>query len=283
MRRVGIVVKRGRAEAATLGRGLCVWLRERGIEPVAEPEAAGPLGVESDMSKEQVVRSADLVVVLGGDGTLLSAARHLDRREVPILGVNLGGLGFLTAVTVEELYPTLDRVLAGDYRVDRRMMLRAGLAAAPGQSRLVLNDVVISKAALSRMIDVQLWVDGEEVCTYKADGLIIATPTGSTAYSLSAGGPIVHPSVGVMLLSPICPHTLTNRPMVLSDASIVRAAVRSADDQEVLATFDGQDSVPLSRDEVLEIRKAAETVALVQPPDRSYFSVLRSKLRWGER
>ncbi len=277
------MIKRGREEAVELGRALASWLEARGYSVLLDRQSAAALGAARGVSREEVAASADLLVVLGGDGTLLSVVRHLARRSVPVMGVNLGGLGFLTSVTVEELYPVLESVLAGNFEVDRRMMLEATLGRERTESWTVLNEVVVAKAALARMIDVHTWIDGEFVCTYKADGLIVSTPTGSTAYSLSAGGPIVHPAVGVIVLSPICPHTLSNRPMVLADSSVVRVTVESPDAQEVLVSFDGQVSVPIHAGEEIEIRKAAGAVALVQCPGRSYFGVLRSKLRWGVR
>jgi NAD+ kinase len=280
---VGLVVKRQRAEATALAGTLAAYLRSRGVTVLVEQEMAALPEVQV-VDKAAMVRSADLIIVLGGDGTLLSVARLGGVRELHVLGINLGGLGFLTEVSTDDAVRALERVFAGDYQLDRRTtlavrVLRRGAVVASSQ---VLNDAVINKSALARIIDLHTSVDGEYLCIYKADGLIVATPTGSTAYSLSAGGPLVGPGVAVMLLAPICPHTLTLRPLVLADTSVVRVQLR-APDQEVFLTLDGQEGIPLLDGDVVEVARSPHVVALVRTVARSVLGVLRDKLHWGER
>ena len=277
---VGLVIKRQHPGASELAERFAATLRARGVAVVAEQAIAGVRVAD----KTSIVAEADLVIALGGDGTILSTGRLVGPRGLRIFGVNLGGLGFLTEVATADALAALDRVLAGEFHLDERTTLavrvrRAGAVIAESQ---VLNDAVINKSALARIVDLRTSVDGEYLCVYKADGLIVATPTGSTAYSLSAGGPVVSPSVGVIILSPICPHTLTQRPLVVSDSSVVAVELH-ATDQEVLLTLDGQEGIPLRDDDLIEIAKSPHVVSLVRTGGRGFLSVLREKLHWGER
>jgi NAD+ kinase len=284
MHTIGVVAKPQRAQALSLARELVDWLQRREITALVEADNAAQIGCGSARTKEEIVAAAEMIVVLGGDGTLLSVARLMRDHPVPILGVNLGHFGFLTAFSSDELLPMIERVLAGDFQVEQRMTLDVSLRRRGEalQQPQVLNEAVITQGTLARIIDVETAVDGQDVCIYRADGLIVATPTGSTAYSLSAGGPIVHPSVGVMVLSPICPHMLTHRPMVLPESALVTVMVRTPHEHVVL-TLDGQEGIPLREGDVVEIRKGESSVPLVRATNRNYFDVLRSKLRWGER
>lgn len=279
IRTVGLVLKRGQPRAARLAARLVAWLRRRGIGVLVD--AATPLGRLPTCPKAQLARESDLIVVLGGDGTLLSVARRTGP-EVPILGVNLGELGFLTEVAEAEAFLMLARVLAGRFEVDRRMAITAALQRGERIVRRyrALNDVVVSNGAMARIVRLAVTVDGLPLASYRADGLIVATPTGSTAYSLSVGGPIVEPTVEVLVLSPISPHTLSNRPLVLRPDAIVRVTV-AAGQQDAVLTVDGQESMPLEGDDVVVVRRARRAVSLVRSPDRTYYDVLRSKLGWG--
>ncbi len=278
---VGLVVKRGRARAVRLAQRIVRSLRRRGIRVLAD--AAAPLPGVPSRSKAALVREVDLIVVLGGDGTLLSVARRAGAR-VPILGVNMGELGFLTEVAESEAMHMLGRVLGGDYEIDRRMTLGATLERG-GRTRQrfrALNDVVVSNGALARIVRCAVSVDGLPFTSYRADGLIVATPTGSTAYSLSVGGPIVEPTVEVLLVSPISPHTLSNRPVVLRPQAVVRIEIE-AGQQDTILTVDGQEGTPLTGGDVVVVRRGREPVSLVGSPDRTHYDVLRSKLGWGTR
>lgn len=281
MQTIGIIPKRSKPEASELAGRLAAWLRERGREVLSEhgSDVAGATAVAGD----ELARRAELLVVLGGDGTLLHAARLCHRREVPILGVNLGRLGFMTEVPRDDVFRAMEHVLAGEFRVSKRSKLQVRVVRA-GETLVeaeVLNDVVIGKNALARIADIEVTVDGEWVTTFQADGIIVATPTGSSAYSLAAGGPLVHPAVPATLLVPICPHTLTQRPLVIPDDQLVEMTLAS--DSEMFVTLDGQSGRGLAMGDRVEVRRAGTSVPLVRHESPGYFGLLRSKLRWGGR
>jgi NAD+ kinase len=236
------------------------------------------------LDRQHVPEGCDLAIVLGGDGTLLSAARAVGNRAIPLLAVNLGGLGFLTSITTEDFFPELERALTGAHQVTRRKMLKVALVreGAVVAEYQALNDVVIAKSSIARIVDLETWAGDSFVCGYKADGLIISTPTGSTAYSLSAGGPIVYPTVNAICLTPICPHTLTNRPLIIPSEMGVRV-VNKAREEESFLTVDGQIGSPLEAEDSVECSMSDFDVLLVKPPNKTFFDVLRQKLKWGER
>ena len=285
MTRVGLVAKPDAAEAQSVILQLLDFFASRGITVVLEKETAGlvPSASVAAARKSDLPGQVDLLIVLGGDGTLLSMARAVGDLGVPILGVNLGGLGFLTATTLEEMLPALERLLAGGMEIEERMMLSARLRRG-GQAvgeYIALNDVVITKSAMSRIIDLSVSVGGRHAISYRADGLIISTPTGSTAYNLSAGGPILFPTMDAVVLTPIAPHTLSNRPIAVPGAQRIDVALLAQ--QDVMLTMDGQVGVPLRERDVVEVQKAAARIRLVRFPQKDFFSVLRTKLKWGER
>jgi len=286
---IGVIARPDLAEAAPALRELVAWLRRRGVEVVLEERTAALAdgsGGKADWTlapAREVAAQVDAVVVLGGDGTLLGASQHIDR-PLPIVGVNFGRLGFLTEVTLAELYPTLESVLEGRYTYEERRMLR-GLVRREGHPDVTddaLNDVVVTKATLSRIIELDVSVDGLFVSTFRADGLIVSSPTGSTAYNLAAGGPILHPTLPATVLTPICPHMLTNRPLVVSDGSAIEVRLRAPRDGEIHITFDGQRGFPLRRQDSVKVTRSPRTLRLVTTPGRDYFEVLRTKLKWGE-
>lgn len=289
--RVGIVAKRGLVAASDHLERLASWLRERTIEPVFDTDTAALAGAgrrAAARSRDELPTDVDLVVVMGGDGTLLSMATRIAQtgRDIPILGVNFGSLGFLTETRIDELYPTLHSIVDGQASFDERAMLAADAYRAREHfdSRIVLNDVVFTKAALSRIIELSIAVSTGLVTKVKADGLIVASATGSTAYNLAAGGPIVHPRVDAIVITPIAPHTLTNRPVVIPGSEVIE--IRPHPDtgtDEIFVTYDGQAGYPLQRGDVVKVRKSERRLRLVKAPARSYFEVLREKLKWGER
>ncbi|MDH5789253.1 MAG: NAD(+)/NADH kinase [Nitrospinota bacterium] len=259
---------------------LASWLRERNYDILMAPETAGIIGETSPLKQEEIPAKADLIIVLGGDGTLLSVARLTHPFDVPILAVNLGSLGFLTEVSLSDMYGTLEQVLKGESINERRMLLNACLQrdGKTVQDDFALNDVSINKNS-ARIVNLEVHVNGQYMTSYRADGLIIATPTGSTAYSLSAGGPIIHPSMNALLLSPICPFTLTNRPIVIPSQSILQ--VKLITEEEVQVTLDGQTGYSMFRDDLLEIKQGPTPVSLIQAKGKNYYQVLRQKLHWG--
>ena len=281
--RIGIICKPRRPDIREIAPELMRWLDGRGFPYKYDLETAKAMGVEDGLTREDLASEVDLIVVLGGDGTLLAAARAVGGRNIPLLAVNLGGLGFLMTTSPHELYAVLDCVLAGKFDIQCRTMLRGELVR--GQQVVAfydaLNDVVINKAAMARVIDMDAYVDDNFVCSYRADGLIVSTPTGSTAYSLSAGGPVIYPSVAALCVTPICPHTLTNRPVVLPDTARVEIVVKGADDASYL-TVDGQVGVDLRSHDRVRVSSSPNRVHLIQPQRMRFFEVLRNKMKWGE-
>jgi NAD+ kinase len=288
--RVGLVAKQRVDAAASVLLELATWLEARGLQPVFETysaQLAGVTGGREIVSKEDLPNACDLIVLLGGDGTLIGMARRVARAgaDVPIAGVNFGSLGFLTEITLDDLYPSLEGVLDGTAPIEERMMLHAKVLRGRTcfTDELVLNDVVITKAALSRIIELSVSIGTDRVMQVRADGLIVATPTGSTAYNLAAGGPIVQPVVDALLLTPIAPHMLTNRPLVVSGTSTIAVEPNMNGNDEVFVTFDGQSGHALQAEDVVTIERASRPLCLVRSAQRSYFEVLKQKLKWGER
>jgi NAD+ kinase len=281
---VGIFVKPEQTQLGALVGELERWLGERGVAVVSESETAG-WSEASEIASGDLTAKMDLAIVLGGDGTLLAVARALGRRSVPLLGVNLGTLGFLADTASGELYVALEQVLAGGFAVESRMRLEVGVARDGRTlgSYFALNDAVIVRNAVSRLIDLETFADGVVVTTYHADGLIVATPTGSTAYSLSAGGPLLVPELEAILLTPISPHTLTQRPLVLPETCELEIRVQDTRGGEVRLTVDGQVGCALKQEDRVRVRRSPHPVRLLVPPGRNRFEVMRTKLRWGER
>lgn len=284
--RIGIVTKPNEPRAAEVAALIAVWAAEHEINLFVTnriKEQDLPPGTFSASARE-IADHCDVLVALGGDGTMIATARLVSGRGTPVLGVNMGTLGYLTEFSVEDVIPALEYVIRGDYEIDRRLMLewrvlRDGDQVGGGTA---LNDVVVNKSALARIIDIDFTVGGQYVTTFRADGLIVSTPTGSTAYNLSAGGPIIAPGVEAIAIAPICPHTLTNRPLVLPHYSEIRLRIHTRE-QEVMLTSDGQTGMPLVADDRVELRKSAHTFNTIAAKDRDYFEILRTKLKWSGR
>ena len=284
IRKIGISLKSDQPQIGGLVRELEKWLQDRSIEVLLGPHAAEASGLPGK-PRSDIVDRVDLMVVLGGDGTLLSVARSIGERSVPVLGVNLGTLGYLAEISLDELFPTLERVLARDLRTETRMRLDV-CAERDGREigrYLALNDAVIARTALSRMVDLQTWVDDFTVTTYHGDGLIAATPTGSSAYSLSAGGPLLLPGISAIVLTPICPHALTQRPLVLPKMCRVAISVLDTRGGEVHLTVDGQVGCELQEGDRISVRASDRPLQMLVPEGLNRFEVMRNKLRWGTR
>src|SRR5271154_6610582 len=283
--KIGMIARPRKSNLDTMGPPLLEWLAKRRITTLYDEETAAslPAGSTPGRSREQVAAGSQLLLVLGGDGTLLAAARVAALHGIPILPINMGSLGFLTSFTVEELYPALEDTLAGRYSVSERVMLQVDLERDGKviETQRVLNEAVINKGTLARMIDVELRIDQDFVCRYRADGLIVATPTGSTGYSMSAGGPIVHPGVESFVITPICPHTLSDRPVVVRDSSSIEVKLLGHS-ESVFLTLDGQKGLVLQATDRVKIVRAEKLLRLIQPEKKSYFEILRNKLKWGE-
>jgi NAD+ kinase len=282
MKKIGIIVK-DIPEARKAAKKLTGWLGRRGMKVYVDNEAAEAIKVRG-YDRAEIPSLVDMLIVLGGDGTLLAAARHVAdaHTNVPIFGVNLGSLGFMAEVSLDELYDNLEKAMAGKLETEDRMMLSAAVIRKGRRLARyrVLNDVVINKGALARMMELKISVSDGHLTTLRADGLIVATPTGSTAYSLSAGGPIIHPTVQCFVVTPICPHTLSNRPIALPDTVVVEVCLTSPS-EDVSITLDGQIGFPLVQYDVVEIKKSRYKMKLIKHPVKSYYEILRTKLKWG--
>ena len=288
IKRIGIVLKPHQHDALKTICDLTLWLSEREIEVVGGPDIERER-VEhqtgcavKEVPTEKLAASVDLILVLGGDGTMIATARMIEDLEVPVLGINYGGLGYLTEFRIEELYSALGSILDGNYRLDKRVMLRTLHQRGDEviNRNRVLNDVVINKSALARIIEIDVYLNDQFVNSFRADGLIVSTPTGSTAYNLSAGGPVIFPSMNAIVITPICPFTLSNRPIVVPDDAVIELRLKT-DQEDVALTLDGQVGFPLKIGDRVVIQKSRTTFNLIQPSNRNYFDVLRDKLRWG--
>ncbi len=282
--KIGIVAKSNIEEPVEIVSKLSAWLDERGVSVFVEKELSDKIGHSNAVDRADIPGLVDIILVFGGDGTFLGMARLACKHGTPILGINLGGLGFLTEVTVNELYDMMERIIGGDYEVEDRQMLVTTIHREKDTigTYEVLNDVVINKGAVARIIDLAIYIEGSHVTTYRADGIILSTPTGSTAYSLSAGGPIVHPRIPVTIITPICPHTLTNRPLVVSSEMKVEIKVTTQEPDTYL-TLDGQIGIRLKIGDVIEVKRTDTSVKLIKSPFRDFFTILKTKLMWGER
>ena len=282
--RIGIIIKPNEPRAKTLAARIADWASATGVAVLVDDRVAGSLAKELCAPSAEIAEKSDVLVVLGGDGTMIGAARLVAGRDTPVLGVNLGSLGYLTEFAVEETIPALELLTKGDYEVESRVMLdwtviRGATTAGEGSA---VNDVVVNNGTLARVFEIDCSIGDNYVTTYRGDGLIVATPTGSTAYNLSAGGPIIHPNTKAIAIAPICPHTLTNRPIVLPDSSEITLEPKPHN-QEVRLTADGQAGLPLAAGDRVLIKKSSRTFNIIRPPSKEYFQILRDKLKWSGR
>lgn len=282
MRHIAIIYKRMRPEAAALAKGLKEWFEKRNAIVFCR-ENIDNSGVSCDFRRIDIPKEVEAIVVIGGDGTFLSVARFIETRPTPIIGVNLGGLGFLTEISADSCFVEMAKILEGDYEIEERMRLRVTVRREGSEifSHLVLNDAVINKGALARIIDLEIKIDGHFLTHYRGDGLIISTPTGSTAYNISAGGPIVFPAAQAMIITPICPFTLTNRPIIFPAHVTIQVAL-SESASDVTLTCDGQVGCLIKVSDQVHISAAANPLRLIKAPDVDHFETLRSKLKWGQ-
>ena len=283
IKRIGIIANVQKEKSRDYTLSLLDWLSKRGLDVFLEKEIAEAIGSGQGLQRKTLISAVDLLIVFGGDGTILRTARFAVGSSTPIIGINLGGFGYLTEVNLNEMYDALEKILRGDFRTEKRMMLDAvinGQDSGGGPFHTVLNDAVLNRANLSKIIELETYVDGRYLITYKADGLIVATPTGSTAYSLSAGGPIVFPEHDAIIINPICPHTLTNRPIILPGDVSVKVILHT-NEQGAILTLDGQVSFTLKSGDVLTVKKSHHVTTLISSPHRDYLEILRTKLGWG--
>ncbi|MGA2262865.1 MAG: NAD(+)/NADH kinase [Acidobacteriota bacterium] len=282
VRKLGLVLKRHDPRVRDVVTSIIPWLQSRGVEVFLDQETASQYPLSGSVTgANELAECVDVVAVFGGDGTFLYAARLAGGRGVPLIGINLGSLGFLAEVKLDEMHAAFECLVSGNYQFEERVLMDVKVLRQDNQlaQYLALNDVVINKGALARMIELEVWVNSEQVTITRADGLIIATPTGSTAYSMSAGGPIVYPTLGAFIITPICPHTLSNRPLVVPDGAAVGVCLRHGGD--VMLTVDGQVGMPLMQGDCIRLQKAASSLRLIQATGSTFFKLLREKLKWN--
>jgi NAD+ kinase len=283
--KVVVVALTGSTRSLELAARIGTRLRERNVSVQYDLATSTALGLKNGIRRDAISNKTDLVITAGGDGTLLSIARSVSPRGIPILGINMGSMGFLTELQPDELLPNLDRIVAGDYRLEERSTLRVRLMRGdePLNEYMALNDVVIAKSALARMIGLDLWLGDAHMASYTSDGLIVSTPTGSTAYSLSAGGPVLDPGVEAFVVTPICPHSMAYRPTVVPGTTSIRVALKDGTQEEVYVTVDGQVGFPIGHQDTLNMDRHPSPVRLLRLSERNFYEVLRTKLKWGER